>query len=243
MRNDFWLLLIGVLILSAWGCGKGEYDRRLSASLSGINLNSSDEDEAATPAEAFALLLEKGCMFFDPSTGVRDMTLEAAKSANKVTQFDENASYDVVLDGSVITDADTESLPTLGSRIAGITLAGGLGDGAMANVVRLSSLTWLNLLGTNITDKGLNNLGDLANVQSIRMMDNSSIGDDALVPVLAMENLKRVYLKGPFTNVGLEELSFNQYLESVEITLGGEVTQEIIDYLTREMQDTTITAK
>jgi hypothetical protein len=182
-------------------------------------------------------------MFFDPSVGVRDMTLEAAKSATKVTEFDEDASYEVVLDGSALSDGDTASLPVLGSRITGITLAGGLGDGTMENVVRLRGLTWLNLLNTNVTDNGMGRLGDLSNVRSFRMMDNSSITDDAMIPVLAMENLKQVYLKGPFTNVGLEELAFNQYIDSIEITLGGEVTQEIIDYLKQEMVDTTITAK
>ena len=189
------------------------------------------------------MLLEKGCMFFDPSTGVRDMSLDAAKSAQKKTEFNEDARYDVVLDGSALSDGDTASLPSLSSQINGITVAGGLGDGTMANVVRLRGLTWVNLLNTSITDNGLGRLGDLSNVRSFRMVDNASISDGAMVPVLAMENLKQVYLKGPFTDVGLEELAYNQYIESIEITLGGEVTQEIIDFLKQEMAETTITAK
>ncbi len=243
MRNCLWFMLLGVLIASGAGCGKGEYDRRMRDSIESSGALSEEEETAASPPEAFAMLLEKGCMFFNPSTGIRDLSLDAVKAAPKLTEYDENAKYDVLLDGSAMSDADTASLPPLASQITGATVTGALGDGTMANIIQLRGLTWVNLLNSSVTDDGLGKLGDLANVRSFRMMDNASISDDAIVPVLAMENLKQVYVKGPFTDVGLEELAFNQYIESIEITLGGDVTQEVIDYLKQEMVDTTITAK
>ncbi len=135
-----------------------------------------------------------------------EVQLEALKSrpnlnANFIAQDDNRLG----IRSKNATDEDLQSLLPVKSNIVELNLGGSeITDAGLEFVGQMTNLTHLHLNNTAITDKGIERLGDLYQLEYINLF-GTTITDDALLVLRRLKNLRNIFLWG--TNATKEAIA------------------------------------
>lgn len=109
-----------------------------------------------------------------------------------------------------------------------------IGDAELAHVEKFKTARCLHVLGSNVTNKGIESISELEDLESLHIV-GTQISNDGLKHLLKLKKLRFLHLIGTrITDEGLKHIAGMKQLEELDCR-GSTVTVEGLDRLQREL--------